>query len=82
MRLIDADELKEELLDIKIPGLGWYKTDKLVDNAPTAYDVDAVVKQIEEYAECDAECREFNGGHCGDCAYKKVIEIVRNGGAK
>lgn len=35
MRLIDADELKEKLLDVEFAGMGWYKAEKAVDKAPT-----------------------------------------------
>ena len=46
----------------------------------SAYDVEDVVKRIKEFAECHTECREFSG--CRDCAYKEIIEIIRNGGVK
>lgn len=94
-RLIDADSLMENY-DLKSATKYGNKSDKqqehsystvmmyeiadMIDDAPTAYDVEAVVKQIKEFAECDTECREFYG--CRDCAYKEIIEIVRNGGVK
>lgn len=43
---------------------------------PIAYDVDAVVRQIKEYAECNNECLY----RCDVCAYAGIIEIVKNGG--
>lgn len=48
----------------------------------TAYDVEAVVKQIEEFVECNDKCRKtfYQGRECRSCAYKEIIEIVRKGG--
>lgn len=53
-----------------------------IEDAPTAYDVEAVVKQIEEFVECNDECSKtfYQGRGCKACAYKEIIEIVRMGG--
>ena len=77
-RLIDADELEEKLRKHQRGIMALAIALSLVDEAPTAYDVEDVVKRIKEFAECDTECREFYG--CRDCAYKEIIEIIRNGG--
>lgn len=76
-RLIDTDKLDGYILT-KHGESNKVLCSKSIADVPIAYDVEAVVKQIEEFAECDTECREFYG--CRDCAYKEIIEIVRNGG--
>lgn len=43
MRPIDADALKEKLFDINFAGMGWYKSNKAVDEMPTL-DVAKVVR--------------------------------------
>ena len=50
----------------------------------SAYDVEAVVKQIEEFVECNDECSKtfYQGRGCKACAYKEIIEIIRNCGVK
>jgi hypothetical protein len=82
-RLIDIDELQgcaiiEPMTHEEFSHVLSCKNRIKHDDIPTAYDVDAVVKQIEELAQCDTECREFYG--CRDCAYKAIIDIVRRGG--
>lgn len=49
MRLIDADKLEKELFNTPL----WDNEDedefyKLINNQPTAYDIDEVVEQLEE----------------------------------
>ena len=83
MRLIDADELN---LDYEVEMADDWKTAHEIANhvkyAPIAYDVDAVVKQIEEFVECNDECSKtfYQGRGCKACAYKEIIEIVKKGG--
>lgn len=85
MRLIDADELN---LDYEVEMADDWKTAHEIANhveyAPTAYDVNAVVKQIEEFVECDDDCAKsfYYGDDCSDCVFGKIIEIVRSGGVK
>ena len=54
---------------------GFIVTEEIIKEQPTAYDVEAVVKQIEEFYP-DAEHYVFSG------AITDIIEIVRNGGVK
>lgn len=74
-RLIDADDLNEKILDVKFMGLGWFKANKAVNDMPTAYDVETVVKQIE-----DASVELY--GFAKVVGLDKVIDIVRKGGVK
>lgn len=83
MRLIDADKIINSLrssdIDLYISGL--------IDEQPTAFDVDEVVEQLKEL-----KMRYFltianTGDADKDCAYKniantidKAIEIVKGGG--
>lgn len=55
---------------------------KVISDQPTAYDVDAVVKDIRAYAECDDECaNEYNLGYgCTFCKFNTVINFIRKGG--
>ena len=72
--LINEEDVKEILLGID--SLPWEEeVDDLVRGISTAYDVDAVVKQIEEFYP-DAEHYGFSG------AIADIIEIVRRGGMK
>lgn len=83
MRLIDADDFIEQLgsseREIYFKGL--------IEEQPTAYDVEAVVKQIEEklsganFVKATQEVNEsFYDGLV--FAYSVAIEIVRRGGVK
>ena len=84
MRLIDADELKKELyqqwfMDILLTQRNsedmFYALAKKIDKQPTAYDVDEVVAQLEEYRE---EMEQFKcGGMLSD-----MIEVVKAGGVE
>lgn len=56
----------------------------VVDDSPTAYDVDAVIQELElvkrKLRDCDVSEIECFTRDCTDCALEKAIEIVRNGG--
>ena len=63
---------------------------EVVKERPTAYDVDKVVEQLEEYSSGDV-CSRFSGGcpylnnpdvHCEHCAVMMAIEIVKAGGVE
>lgn len=74
-RLIDADALKKDILSQSILGETMGKVlDRyihVVDSQPTVFDVDKVVKQLEE-----DKRHTFDG-----CINKKkAIEIVKGGG--
>lgn len=93
MRLIDANKLKKDILLQNILGKPIQKIiDRyihIVDEQPTAFDVDKVVEQLEEL-----KMRYFltianTGDADKDCAYKniantidKAIEIVKGGGVE
>lgn len=88
-RLIDADELKN-----CIENGVWYDLLALIDVQPTAYDVDAVVEELDRLrvAEYDYESEEepedfdemlADAESSGKIkAYLKAADIVRKGGAE
>ena len=91
MRLIDADEFILHLNDfmlqqspIDIQDIESIKVSevikdciKAVDEQPTAYDVDKVVEELEEYSNADeAECH----GTIPVIELDDAIEIVKRGG--
>ena len=66
------------------------KVIEYVEKMPTAYNVDKVVEQLEEYSSGDV-CSRFSGGcpylnnpdvHCEHCAVMMAIEIVKAGGVE
>lgn len=93
MQLIDADKLKKDILLQNILGEPIQKIiDRyihIVDEQPTVFDMDKVIKQLEEL-----KMRYFltianTGDADKDCAYKniantidKAIEIVKGGGVR
>lgn len=87
MRLIDADELKQELyqewfLDILLTQQGKEDMFRVlaekIDNQPTAYDLDEVLKQLEDEKShislLDDELEVYKS------AIDDAIEIVKAGG--
>ena len=75
MRLIDADKLKETVEYSLNTGKETFPSEliyELIDEQPTAYDADKVVKQLEEYT-FEKYCIE------GDT---KIEEIVKGGGVE
>ena len=97
MRLIDADLLLEELnsFSMKITGsanamalmvMGETKKSiaKMVDNQPTAYDVDEKVKQMEEKVKSYRDPASSDPGfrkYCNGIAtgFRYAIDIVTGG---
>ena len=71
MRLIDADELIEEY-----PQASGLKL--VIENAPTAYDVEKVVAELEEYEQGRLEMYDWQG----QSAVSDAIDIVRKGGVE
>lgn len=81
MRLIDADTLAEELKNLSVTVTGIPNTAtilrkalkdsviKLIDEQPTAYDVDKVVEQLKE-----------EGIFVDDYIGHRCVEIMRKGG--
>lgn len=80
MRLIDADALKEYCMrasksDDEFRRVSLATLASVIDAQPTAYDVDKVVAQLEEYRE---EMEQFKcGGMLSD-----MIEVVKAGGVE
>lgn len=92
MRLIDADVL---IGCIKSTGLGTEDIVEAIEGCPTAYNVDEVVKQIEDVRE--KECVACTDTDCGYCKYSKecwngemgdklaldkAIELAKGGGVE
>lgn len=78
MRLIDADELKNILTVAEYPCVLQTALVGIVDTQQTAYDVDKVLKQLEE-----ASYERFgNDGMGGEIVVNldDAIEIVKAGG--
>ena len=78
MRLIDADVLIEAIKSQKVDNDAYCKMcietmSEIADEQPTAYDLETVIKQLEEFK---AEAEQFNVlGLVTD-----MIEVVRKGG--
>lgn len=78
MRLIDVDELRWAIRNNapKSVPIWVYQT---IDNAPTAYDPDKVVEQLEELRkECEDPLQDYNPNYFID----KAIKIVKGGGVE
>lgn len=86
MRLIDTDKIIDSLggsdVDLYIYGL--------IDEQPTAYDVEKVIEQIE-YRRANFDCKlcKYNDDgktvcseDCSDALIDDLIEIVKSGGIK
>lgn len=98
MRLIDADKLKEAISSSLNTGKETFSPEiiyEAVDEQPTAFDADEVVRQIKdikdkEYAACSGPecgyCRYLStcsyGGKVDKLALERVIEIVKGGGVE
>lgn len=82
MRLIDADALKKDLKSVTLSNGTLVNTNAvlyLLEEYPTAYDVDVVVKQLEELRkECEDPLQEYDPNYFID----KAIEIVKGGGVE
>lgn len=78
MRLIDADKFKQQIAGMAIVnGYSAQKVNKmceLIDAQPTAYDVDAVVEQLDEYI------TKIVGRK--SALYQTVMQIVKGGGVE
>lgn len=77
MRLIDADEFKEFLTKLYEEGAPYDGIIELLDKEPTAYDVDKVVEELEEYSNADEAERH---GTIPVIELDDAIEIVKRGG--
>ena len=76
MRLIDADKFKEQVAAMTIahnyPPNKAIAFSELIDAQPTAYDVEAVVEQLDTYI------TKLVGRNA--TLYKTVMQIVKGGG--
>ena len=82
MRLIDADKIDFREM---FKGESDFAKDtreaakELIDNQPTAYDVDKVVEQLEERL-CSAEDEASDiGCHMRNRHFRDAVEVVRAG---
>lgn len=90
MGLIDVDALKKDLKSVTLSNGTLVNTNAvlhLLEEYPTAYDVDSVVEQLEELREldaCDFDNCPVEDINCCDCTQKRMaeraIEIVKAGG--
>ena len=90
-RLIDADGLKEVItqdwfLDILLTQTGKHDMAKklvdMIDSVPLAYDVDAVVEELEDAKNDCGFIRATVEANSYCKALSKAIEIVRRGGVE
>ena len=73
MRLIDADSLKQKFMSDAFR--------EMIDDEPTAYDVEKVVEQICGCDGCSGCCNCHEEQRMMECEeYARVYTIVRNGG--
>lgn len=93
-RLIDADKLKEAIEEEKNDNdymcrLCLESIKEIIDEQPTAFDVDKVVEQLEEVEKImtstvteDCFGEECRASDCTICLISKAIEIVKGGGIR
>lgn len=90
-RLIDADKLKEVIEKEKddndyICGLCMESTKEIIEEQPTAFDVEKVIEKLQvlsdkaadDIAVCEADACQYYDGY-GD-GLDRAIEIVKRGG--
>lgn len=95
MRLIDADALKKDLKSVTLSNGTLVNTNAvlyLLEEYPTAYDVDVVVKQLEEeknlhkrmikYEQKNGTVTEEFQARRAVEVLERAIEIVKGGGVK
>ena len=87
MRLIDADKLIHALC--RDYTTGKKTLGQVIDEQPTAFDVDKVVEQLEEVEKImtspvteDCFREECRASDCTICLISKAIEIVKGGGVE
>ena len=80
MGLIDADALKKDLKSVTLSNGTLVNTNAvlyLLEEYPTAYDVDKVVGKLEELRkECEDQLQDYDPNYFID----KAIKIVKGGG--
>lgn len=86
MRLIDADKLDEEIMHFSMAITGNPKLTtvvneckssfrRIIDEQPTAYDVDKVVEKLEQMA---LDTSDTQIGIAARLAYGRTIEIIKS----
>lgn len=83
MRLIDADALKKDLKSVTLSNGTLVNTNAvlyLLEEYPTAYDVDKVVEQLENERKFWENAYNRNLGKERARSYEHAIEIVEGGG--
>lgn len=83
MRLIDADALKKDLKSVTLSNGTLVNTNAvlyLLEEYPTAYDVDKVVEQLENERKFWENAYKRNLGKEKARSYEHAIEIVEGGG--
>ena len=86
MGLIDADKLIEDIRKRNYIGKALSEIfETIIDEQPTAYDVDTVVEQLEDESKkcsiCELPTCKEDESHCCYCnGLNKAIEIVKAGG--
>jgi hypothetical protein len=84
MRLIDADALKKDLKSVTLSNGTLVNTNAvlyLLEEYPTAYDVDKIVEQLENERKFWENAYNRNLGKEKARSYEHAIEIVKGGGA-
>lgn len=80
MKLIDAENLMT-VTDIREDGTEiTYVPYSEIESAPTAYDVDAVVKQLEKRIQTHERCIEYekkNGTITEEFQQRKAVEVLK-----
>ena len=85
MGLIDADALKKDLKSVTLSNGTLVNTNAvlyLLEEYPTAYDVDKVVEQLENERKFWENAYNRNLGKEKARSYEHAIEIVKGGGVK
>ena len=81
-RLIDADKLKDERRTLPMmSNWGEMLISLLIDEQPTAYDIDRVIEQLENVSFVDID-EEYADDGQRMLFLHDAIEIVKRGGAK
>ena len=80
MRLIDAGKILDELSGMLKIMDDYDAVRKVINNMPTAYDVDAVVEQLENEQKFWENAYDRDIGKEKARSYAHAIEIVRGGG--
>ena len=84
MRLIDADALKKDLKSVTLSNGTLVNTNAvlyLLEEYPTAFDVDKVVEQLEKKIqthECCIEYEKKNGTITEEFQQRKAVEVLKD----